>query len=90
MTFVLNRDFLTEVERGNVEGYSLVHKYGRNPAVGNGSEDGILQAAANFTFRTSATTFRIAAGGNAADTSAGAGAREITIQGITDALEEAS
>lgn len=58
-----------------------VAKFGRNIAVGSGgfepiATDGILN------FLQAPDTMRIKAGGNAADTAAGAGAREITLQGV--------
>jgi len=89
MTFYLQRDWLIDVQQGKIAGHSLVHKFGRNGSVASGTEEGILQVSGGqFIFRTSATTFRIAAGGDVADTAAGAGAREITIQGIDSDLNE--
>lgn len=77
-------DFYTEVQKGNVAGHSIVHKFGRNGAVPNGSFEGVLQASAQFNFVTAAATVRIKAGGNAADTAAGAGAQAITVEGLDD------
>ena len=37
MTYIGHSDFLIEVAKGNVAGHSLVHKFGRNAAVPNGS-----------------------------------------------------
>jgi len=91
VTYFGNQNWLVEVAKGNIPGHALVHKFGRNPAVAASTEEGILQVSGGqFTFRTSASTFRIAAGGNVADTAAGAGAREVTIQGIDDSLNEVS
>jgi len=74
------------IRRGLIEGASLVHKFGRNPAVPNGSWEGVLQATAQFTWLQTATTVRVKAGGDAADdgTSSplGAGAHTVTIQGL--------
>ena len=89
MTYIPDRNWLVEVQKGNIPGHSLVHKFGRNPAVASGTEEGVLQVSGGqFVFRSSASTFRIAAGGNAADTAAGAGAREVIIQGIDTNLNE--
>lgn len=89
MTFYLNRNWLISVAKGDVAGHSLVHKFGRNPSVAAGVEEGILQiAGGQFIFRTTPSTMRIAAGGNAADTAAGAGARKVKIQGIDSTLSE--
>jgi len=73
--------FYIEVAQGHVPGYSLVQKYGRNAAVPNGSFEGVNLLSTAFAFVTAAATVRVKAG-NAADTSDGAGAREITIQGL--------
>lgn len=59
-----------------------VFKFGRNSAVGTSfvpvSSGGVYQTPQ----AASATTVRVKAGGNAADTAAGAGAREVTVQGL--------
>jgi len=89
MTFYLQREWLIDIAQGKIPGHSLVHKFGRNAAVASGTEEGILQiSGGQFIFRTSPSTMRIAAGGNAADTAAGAGTREVTIQGIDSNLNE--
>lgn len=90
MTYITNRDFLIEVQKGNVAGHSIVHKFGRNDAVPNGSFELIALLSTTPTFLSAATTVRIKAGGDAADTAAGAGAREVTIVGIDDNLAEVS
>lgn len=91
MTYISNKDYLIEVQRGNVPGASMVHKFGYNDAVPNGSWAHIsLIPFAIANFRTTAATMRVKAGGNAADTAAGAGAREITIQGIDSNFAEVS
>jgi len=82
--FSIPADFYTEVQKGNVVNHSIVHKYGRNGGVPNGSFEGVLQASAQFNFLTAATTVRIKAGGNAADTAAGAGTQAVTIEGLDD------
>ena len=80
------------IRRGLVDGASLVHKFGRNSGVPNGSWEGVLQVAAQFPWLTAATTVRIKAGGDAADdgTSSplGAGAVEVTVQGLNAAGAE--
>ena len=49
---------------GSIPGVSVIHKFGRNTAVPNGSWEGVLEAGAQFYFPTTATTVRIKAGGN--------------------------
>jgi len=82
------------IRRGLVSGASIVHKYGRNTGVPNGTWEGVLQTAAQFVWPTVATTVRIKAGGNADDdgTSSplGAGAWSVTVQGLNAAGAEVS
>lgn len=82
------KDFLIEVAKGNVLGHSLVHKFGRNDAVANATWEHISIGGGATSFLSAPTTVRIKAGGNAADTAAGAGAREITVVGIDSNLAE--
>jgi hypothetical protein len=91
MSYIGDKDFLIEVQKGNVAGHSMVHKFGRNDGVPNGSWAHIsLTPFATADFRQSAIAMRVKAGGNGADTAAGAGAREVTIQGIDSAFAETS
>ena len=90
MSYFPHRDFLIEVAKGNVGGHSLVHKFGRNDAVPNGSWAWVnLLGFTNWPL-SAATTVRIKAGGHTSDTSGGAGAREVTVQGIDSNLVELS
>ena len=68
------RDFLTEVHRGNITGLSCVHKFGANHSVPNGSFAFVTTLGQTAHALSAHTTVRIKAGGNVADTSAGAGA----------------
>ena len=81
---VFSYEYMIEVQRGNVPGASIVHKFGRNAAVPNGTFEGVNQLSALFNFLTAATTVRVKAGGNAADTAGGAGAQSITLEGLDD------
>jgi hypothetical protein len=78
-------DWYSAVSLGLVPGMSIVHKYGRNGAVPNGSWEAITPSGA-INFLQAATPVRIKAGGNAADTAAGAGARKITVEGLDSNL----
>jgi hypothetical protein len=85
------QEYFIEAARGNIPGASFVHKFGRNDAVPNGSWAHVsLTPFAITNFRQSAVAMRVKAGGNAADTAAGAGAREVTIQGLDSNGDEAS
>ena len=72
------RDFFFEVSQGNIAGYSAVIKFGENLDVDTAEED-LWSAGGSLAYLTSAENFRIQAGGNAADTAAGTGAREVHI-----------
>lgn len=82
--FSIPADFYTEVQKGNVPGHSIVHKFGHNPLVGTTfvplTSIGIWQTPQVGA----ATTLRIKAGGDANDTAAGTGAREITLEGLDE------
>jgi len=84
MTYISGRDFYLEVAKGNVPGHSLVHKFGRNNAVGTSFVPVALGGVYQTPQAASATTLRIKSGGDAADTAAGSGAREITLVGIDE------
>ena len=75
---------LVAIAAGQVAGWSVVHKFGRHLAVGTSfvpiSIGGVYLAPP----ATSASTMRVKAGGNAADTAAGTGAREVTIIGLDE------
>ena len=87
MTYIGATDFLIEVQKGNVEGHAIIHKFGRNDAVANAVWELVSELGGTTAFLAAATTVRVKAG-DAADTAAGAGAREVTVQGIDDNLAE--
>lgn len=88
MTYIANQDFYTQVALGNVPGHSLVHKFGRNAAVPNGTWAFVTTVGQTAHALSAATAVRIKAGGDVADTAAGAGAREVMVQGIDENLAE--
>ncbi len=67
-----------------LDGFDTMFKFGHNPAVGTSfvpiSHLGICRMPAP----ANATTLRVKAGGNAADTAGGAGARSVLLQGIDE------
>lgn len=77
------RSFVVDaaVQLGLVPGISGVHKFGANAAVG-ASFEAIWVAGGSYNFLASAETIRVAAGGDVADTAAGTGAQQITVQGL--------
>jgi len=77
-----------DVARGLQTGISDVLKFGRNAAVGTSFSPISVGGIYNTPQSGSATTLRIKAGGNANDTAAGTGAREVTLQGLDENFEE--
>ena len=75
---VLNKDFLLEVQKGNVPGYSLIDKFGRNPSVG--TTISTITTTGNYPTPTAAVSLEFVSD-NANDTSAGTGARSVTLVG---------
>ena len=82
-------DWRLDVARNRWSAITSVHKFGENPAVGTTEED-IWFGGGLYNWLQSAATVRIAAGGNAADDSAGAGAREIQVEGLDSNWDEAT
>lgn len=76
--------FYFAIQAGNVPGYSVVHKFGRNDGVPNGTWEGVLLLSGQFPFLTTPTTVRVKAGGDANDTAAGTGAQAVTVQGLDE------
>lgn len=88
MTFITNKNFLVEVQRGKAAGISLIHKFGRNDNVPLGSFEFVNLLGFTEWPLSAPTTVRIKAGGDVADTALGLGAREVTIQGINTSFNE--
>jgi len=84
MSYISNEDFYSEVAKGNVAGHSLIHKFGHNAATPT-TLTPICSIGDYLTPQVAgATTLRIKAGGDANDTAAGSGAREVTLQGLDE------
>ncbi len=87
MSFVPSNEFYAEVAKGNVAGHSIVAKFGENSALPNGTFELISALSAVYTgFLAVVSTVRIKAGGNAADTAAGAGAQSVFVEGVDSNL----
>jgi hypothetical protein len=88
---VLN-DATLDFSRGLHAHQDSVHKYGLNEGVPNGSFADVWSygpTQATYPWPGAAETVRIKAGGSASDTSAGIGARSITIFGLDENWNEA-
>jgi hypothetical protein len=82
------KDFFIEVSKGNIAGYSFMNKFGRNDSIPNGTWELVSPSSPSGAFPSSGTKVRIKAGGNAADTAEGSGARTITVVGLDSTLTE--
>jgi len=82
------RDFLVDVEEGKIDGISVIHKFGRNDSVPNGSFEFINQLGMTAWPLSAPTPVRIKAGGDAADVVLGDGAREVIVEGIDSNFNE--
>jgi len=71
-----------DISRGIVVGARSIHKFGRNSAVGASYAPVSIGGIYRTPQPANATALRIKAGGNANDTAAGSGAREITVIGL--------
>ena len=80
----LSRDLYHETAARRVGTASIIHKFGRNPAVGTTFVPISIGGVYQTPQAAAATTLRVKAGGDANDTAAGSGAREITLQGLDD------
>lgn len=87
---LLTDDFLNEVAIGNVSGYSIVEKFGRNGDIdiGTAPED-VWLSGGNYTGQPtgSAETIEVFSS-DAADTSAGTGARTVRLVGLDANYDE--
>jgi hypothetical protein len=76
------RNFNLEIARGVVNGFSLVSVFGRNPVLNTSTYEDVWYSGGLITYLTVAVELRIKAGGNVADTAAGAGAQSIVVEGL--------
>lgn len=92
-TDVLNtrqcNDILLDIARGVFPSREVVFKFGANPAIAAGSTEAVTYLG-TLNLLTAASTVRIKSGGNAADTAAGVGARQITVEGLDSSFNRIS
>lgn len=85
-SYISNTDFLVEVAKGNVSGHSIVHKFGE-ASVGTS----LVPVCESGFYRTpTAATELEFLSDSANDTSAGSGAREVTVLGLNASWAEVS
>ena len=88
MTYQLEQDWFTEVAAGRIAGWSVVHKFGRNDALGT-TEETVWLAGGTYVWRASAGKVNVTST-SAADATAGAGAQTITLAGLDATFAEIS
>lgn len=79
-----------DVSRGLASGIDVIEKFGRNASVGTTFAPICFGGNYRTPQSSAATTVRIKSGGNANDTAAGSGAREVTIVGLDENFADAS
>jgi len=84
------RDFLTEVQQGNVPRYSMIKMFGRNDSIINGIWSLVSVSTPSGAFPQSGSPVRIKAGGDPADSASGVGARSVSIRGLNTDLVDVS
>ena len=80
MTYIRERDWYTEVAKGNVPGHSLVHKFGATDA---GTTMAPVTVSGFYRVPTAATALEFVSD-DANDDAAGTGAREVTVVGLDE------
>ena len=90
MPAATSTDYFVEVARGNVSGHSVVHVFGENPDIDAGQED-LWGGGGDYTGfnATGAETVDVFSS-DAADTSAGTGARTVMLYGLDASFAEQS
>ena len=86
MSYIGQTDFLIEVEKGNVPGHAIYHKFGRNPNIPDGSWEFVSNLSGQIQLLQTPSQVRLD-GSAGSDSAAGSGAREVTIEGIDDNLD---
>lgn len=81
------KDFLAEVNFGNVPGYKLVHKFGSNSDVGTTKED-VWEQGGDIPWMIAAETLEVVSSDTTNDISTGDGARSVKITGLDDDFNE--
>ncbi|MHC4950552.1 MAG: hypothetical protein ACYTEU_06145 [Planctomycetota bacterium] len=80
MSYIANRDFLIEVQKGNVSGHSIVHKFGAAGITTN--EVDVWSVASTYPFSATAPALVEAVSTSSNDAPGSPGARVITIAGL--------
>jgi len=82
MSYLPSFNWNHDVGAGKISGSYWVNKFGANDAFT--TEEDVWINGGTYPWPTAAETVRVKAGGNAADTAAGAGARKVMVQGLDE------
>ncbi len=85
MSYIGSRDFFLEVQKGNVAGHTIIHKFGRNADVDTGTvPEDIWLTGGLMTWPTSAAVVSVVSGSanDDGDPTSSTGAQTITIEGL--------
>ena len=77
------KDFYLEVQKGNIPGHVVIHKFGSNSNIGNSNLEDVWTPGGVYNWPTTGSPLE-ALSTDAGDTAAGLGARSITIQGLEE------
>ena len=80
----LSRPLYFELAANRVKNTSVVHKFGRNAAVGTTFVPVAFGGVYQTPKGSAATSLRIAPGGDAQDAPTGSGARAVTLEGLDE------
>ena len=81
-----SRDFLLSVAKGQIEGHSLVHKFGANHDIDTASET-VWSQGGTYAWQAAASTLKVSSS-DGADTGAGTGARTVRLYGLNATYDE--
>lgn len=91
MSRTLTRDFFLEVQKGNIPGHKLVHKFGRNPDVDTGTvPEDVWLTGGLMTWPTSAAVVSVTSTDTDDDgnPTSNTGAQTLTIEGLDASFDE--
>jgi len=83
MTYIGPRDFYLEIQRGNVPGLSLVHKFGYNGSIGSGATADIIEQTGTYVWPSGAESLEVLSSLSGDDGSpAGIGGHTVELEGL--------
>ena len=91
MTYIPTRDFFAEVQKGNVAGHKMVHKFGRNPDVDTGTvPEDVWLTGGLMTWPTAAAVVSVTStdADDDGNPTTNTGAQTLTIEGLDASFDE--